>query len=126
MCALCCSTLPLPRAARRACRSTCAQEPWSHGADPQGSPGSPGARFRRLWPDSGDGGPGMVQYRYGNIGIRSFQRGAGSCPARHEHRPASAGKTALPGIPGILGGPAAPARLQGSRRERHRGARAPR
>eukprot|EP00661_Eupelagonemidae_sp_cell13_P017613 gene17613-biopygen3873 len=42
-------------------------------------------------------------------------RGAGTGPARHT----SAGETALPGIPGILVGPAAPPRLRGSSRSPH-------
>eukprot|EP00661_Eupelagonemidae_sp_cell13_P007890 gene7890-biopygen19596 len=37
----------------------------------------------------------------------------------YEHRPASAGETALPGIPGTPGGPAASARLQGSYTSAH-------
>eukprot|EP00661_Eupelagonemidae_sp_cell13_P007308 gene7308-biopygen9 len=49
---------------------------------PKGSPGSPGARFRWRWPVGGRGGLAMVQHLFGKIGIRSFQRGAGSCPDR--------------------------------------------
>eukprot|EP00661_Eupelagonemidae_sp_cell13_P025358 gene25358-biopygen20977 len=51
---------------------------------------------------------------FGEIGLRSFQTGTGTGPARHERLLTSAGETALPGVPGILGDPAAPPRLHGS------------
>eukprot|EP00661_Eupelagonemidae_sp_cell13_P012596 gene12596-biopygen22989 len=53
---------------------------------------------------------GMFQHIFGKAGDRSFQRCTGTCPARHKEQLTSAGGTALPGIPGILGGPAAPPR----------------
>eukprot|EP00661_Eupelagonemidae_sp_cell13_P017237 gene17237-biopygen5321 len=74
--------------------------------------GSPGARFRRRWSVAVRGVPDPFQHLFGKTGLRTFQRGAGTDPARHERRLASARETALPGISGIPGGPAAPARLQ--------------
>eukprot|EP00661_Eupelagonemidae_sp_cell13_P025339 gene25339-biopygen13511 len=71
---------------------------------------------RRLWPGGVHGGPGMVQYVFGKIGIRSFQRGAGPCPARNMNtdRPEPANPRSR-GSPTLYSlGVRRPSRLQGS------------
>eukprot|EP00661_Eupelagonemidae_sp_cell13_P018968 gene18968-biopygen5464 len=64
------------------------------GEDGGQSPESPGARFRRRWPDGVHDGPGMVQHVFEKVGVRPFQRRAGPCPARPA--PARPGPWCLP------------------------------
>eukprot|EP00661_Eupelagonemidae_sp_cell13_P014076 gene14076-biopygen9614 len=65
-------------AERRTCRWRCvppaACARWNHGAwpappDPRGSPGSPGARFRRRWSVAVHGVSDMFQHLFGKIGL---------------------------------------------------------
>eukprot|EP00661_Eupelagonemidae_sp_cell13_P013972 gene13972-biopygen8062 len=68
----------------------------------------------RRWAVAVHGMLGMVQFLFGNIVIRTFQRYTRPCPARRGRQPASAGGTVLRAIadtPGLC--PAPPPRPQG-------------
>eukprot|EP00661_Eupelagonemidae_sp_cell13_P022385 gene22385-biopygen20734 len=45
---------------------------WTAPPDPRGSPGSPGAQFRRRWSVAVRGVPDLFQHIFGKIGVRSF------------------------------------------------------
>eukprot|EP00661_Eupelagonemidae_sp_cell13_P018260 gene18260-biopygen23408 len=57
---------------------------WPPPPGPPGSPASPGAQFCGRWLVMDRGVPDLFQHLFGDIGIRSLPRGAGTGPARHE------------------------------------------
>eukprot|EP00661_Eupelagonemidae_sp_cell13_P014251 gene14251-biopygen20092 len=97
-------TVPHPFSRRR--HAGAAAGALRRGAGSPGLPGIPRSAFSpALAGRCSYGGPSMVQHLFGKIWTRSFQRGAGPCPARHMNTAGpEPGETALPGIAGILGG----------------------